>query len=58
VVLKLTFTDGLLTVKGPKGTLELAMREDVNLVMEGSEITLTPANEQKRLQPCGEHMQP
>ena len=45
---EVTFTDGLLTVKGPKGTLELAMREDVNLVIEGSEITLTPANQTKK----------
>ena len=44
---EVTFTDGLLTVKGPKGTLTLPMREDVNLVIEGSEITLSPANESK-----------
>lgn len=44
---EVTFTDGLLTVKGPKGTLTLPMREDVNFVMEGSEITLSPANESK-----------
>lgn len=44
---EVTFTDGVLTVKGPKGTLTLPMREDVNLVIEGSEITLSPANETK-----------
>jgi large subunit ribosomal protein L6 len=44
---EVTFTDRLLTVKGPKGTLTLPMREDVNLVIEGSEITLSPASETK-----------
>jgi large subunit ribosomal protein L6 len=44
---EVTFTDRVLTVKGPKGTLTLPMREDVNFVIDGSEITLSPANESK-----------
>jgi len=44
---EVTFTDGVLTVKGPKGTLTLPMREDVTLTIEGAEITLAPANESK-----------
>ena len=42
-----TFTDGVLTVKGPKGTLTLPMREDVNIAIEDGAITLSPANETK-----------
>jgi len=44
---EVTFTDGVLTVKGQKGTLTLLMREDVELKIEGAEITLTPANKTK-----------
>ena len=42
-----TFTDRVLTVKGPKGTLTLPMREEVELVIEGTEITLSPASQTK-----------
>jgi large subunit ribosomal protein L6 len=42
-----TLSDGILTVKGPKGTLLLPVREDVNFAFEGAEITLTPANDSK-----------
>jgi len=44
---EVTLTDGILTVKGPKGTLTLPVREDVQFAIEGAEITLTPANETK-----------
>jgi len=44
---EVTLTDGVLTVKGPKGTLALPVREDVNFVIEGAEVTLTPANQTK-----------
>ncbi len=37
-----TFVDGVLTVKGPKGTLTRAMKADVAVTIEGSTITLTP----------------
>lgn len=37
-----TVADGVAMVKGPKGTLEKAIRPDVNIVVEGSVITLTP----------------
>ncbi len=44
---EVTLTDGVLTVKGPKGTLTLPVREDVAFAIEGTEITLAPANETK-----------
>jgi len=44
---EVTLTDGVLTVKGPKGTLTLPVREDVNFAIEGTEIVLTPADESK-----------
>jgi len=37
-----TFTDGVLTVKGPKGTLARPMKEAVAVNIEGNTITLTP----------------
>ncbi|MDA8596818.1 50S ribosomal protein L6 [Candidatus Pacebacteria bacterium] len=36
------FNDGVLTVKGPKGTLTRPMRNDVAVAIEDSEITFTP----------------
>lgn len=42
-----SFTDGVLTVKGSKGTLTQPMRDDVNIVIEGDTITLTPASDSK-----------
>ncbi len=42
---EITLTDGVLTVKGPKGTLTLPVREDVSFTFEGSELTLSPAND-------------
>ena len=40
-----TFTDGVLTVKGPKGTLTRAIRDDVKVAVDGGVLTLTPAND-------------
>jgi large subunit ribosomal protein L6 len=35
-------TPGLVTVKGPKGELKMALTEDVTLKLENREVTLTP----------------
>lgn len=37
-----TLEEGLLTVKGPKGTLTRVVRPDVQITVDGSEIKLTP----------------
>ena len=39
---------GLLSVKGPKGTLTLAMVDDVTYAIEDGTITVGPANDSKR----------
>ncbi len=44
---EVTLVDGLITVKGPKGTLTLPVKEDVDFKIEGSEITLAPAQDTK-----------
>ena len=41
------FTDGVMTVKGPKGTLTQEMRDDVTVTIADGTITLEPANETK-----------
>lgn len=38
----MTATDGVLTVKGPKGTLTKEIRPDITFNIEGDTITLTP----------------
>lgn len=37
-----TLAEGILTVKGPKATLVRPFKDDVNIVVEGETITLTP----------------
>ena len=37
-----TFAGGIFTVKGPKGELAKAMRDDVLVSIEGSKVTLAP----------------
>jgi len=43
-----TINDGMLTVKGAKGTLTLGLVDEVTLALEGDTITVTPANDTKR----------
>ncbi len=45
---EVTFTDGVLTAKGPKATLARPMRDEVTIKIEGSEIILAPAEETKQ----------
>ena len=46
---EVTLVDGVLKTKGPKATLERPVRvEDVSFTIEGSEMTLAPANETKQ----------
>ena len=45
-----TFADGVLTVKGPKGTLTQEMRDDVTVEIADGSITLAPANDSKEAQ--------
>jgi len=42
-----TTAEGMLSVKGPKGTLQLQMREEISYVVEGDGIVVKPANETK-----------
>lgn len=37
-------TEGVMTVKGPKATLSRPVKSDVEIKVEGSEVTLTPAD--------------
>lgn len=39
---EVTLTDGVLMVKGPKGTLSRTVKNDVDFTVEGSEVKLTP----------------
>jgi len=41
---EVTYTDGLLTVKGPNATLAKPMKSDVNIKIEGSEVVLSPGD--------------
>ncbi len=40
-----TMTDGVLTIKGPKGTLSFKMRKDISFTIVDGKITLAPTNE-------------
>ncbi|MEP6867897.1 MAG: 50S ribosomal protein L6 [Novosphingobium sp.] len=40
--------DGVLTVTGPKGTLTLALADDIAYAVEDGSISITPANGSKR----------
>ncbi len=40
--------DGTLTVKGPKGTLTLTMREEISYTLEDEKILVKPANVSKQ----------
>ena len=39
--------NGVITVKGPKGTLTLTMREEISYTVEGNTIHVKPANDTK-----------
>jgi large subunit ribosomal protein L6 len=39
--------NGMITVKGPKGTLTLNMREEISYTLAGDAITVKPANDTK-----------
>ena len=45
---QVSFTNSVVTVKGPKGTLTQKLTDDISLTMEGAEITVTRPTEQKR----------
>jgi large subunit ribosomal protein L6 len=40
--------DGALTVKGPKGTLSLSMRDEIDYTIEDGRILVRPANDTKQ----------
>ena len=42
-----TIADGSLSVKGPKGTLALAMRDEISYTLDGDTILVKPANATK-----------
>ncbi len=42
-----SFVDGVLTVKGPKGTLTQLMKSDVSVKVEDGAVALSPANDNK-----------
>jgi len=39
--------NGIITVKGPKGSLTLTMREEISYTVDGSSIIVKPANDTK-----------
>lgn len=39
--------NGVITVKGPKGTLTLTMREEISYTVDGNAIVVKPANDTK-----------
>ena len=43
-----SIADGTLSVKGPKGTLTLAMREEISYAVEDGTISVKPANDSKQ----------
>ena len=43
-----TIDGGIISVKGPKGTLSLAMREEIAYALEGGAISVKPANATKQ----------
>ena len=45
---QVSFTNSVVTVKGPKGTLTQKLTDDISLTMEGAELTVTRPTEQKR----------
>jgi large subunit ribosomal protein L6 len=42
--------DGLLSVKGPKGTLTLTLADDIRYAVEGDSVSVQPANDTRRAQ--------
>lgn len=40
-----TLADGILTVKGPKGTLTRSIHKDVTITIDGATLTVAPAKE-------------
>jgi len=43
-----TIDNGQLSVKGPKGTLAMALVDEVSYAVEGDSVSVTPANDTKR----------
>ncbi|OYX96443.1 MAG: 50S ribosomal protein L6 [Novosphingobium sp. 35-62-5] len=39
--------DGVMTVKGPKGTLTLTLRDEISYIVDGDTILVKPANDTK-----------
>jgi large subunit ribosomal protein L6 len=44
---EVSFTDGVMTVKGSKGTLTQPMKNDVTVTVDNGEIAFAPANDSK-----------
>lgn len=44
-----TVADGVVTVKGPKGTLSQEVRPQINVEVKGNEVVLTRANDEKEV---------
>ncbi len=42
-----SFADGVLTVKGPKGTLTRSIKDVVTVTVEGDQVTVAPVNDSK-----------
>ena len=45
-----SIADGQLSVKGPKGTLKLALADDIAYAVEGNTVSVQPANDTRRAQ--------
>lgn len=46
----MTLADGVVSVKGPKGTLTQEVKDDVTITIDGSSVTLAPANDSQEAQ--------
>ena len=43
-----TINDGIISVKGPKGTLAMPLRDEISYTLEDGGISVVPANDTKR----------
>ena len=43
-----TINDGIISVKGPKGTLSMPLRDEISYTLEDGGISVQPANDTKR----------
>ena len=47
-----TIANGIISVKGPKGTLSMPLRDEISYTVEDGGISVQPANDTKRARAC------